>query len=203
MTNEIYREFRKDILKWVESRLKPKRFQHTLGVEETAILLARTYGCDPYKASLAALLHDNAKNLDFDELYEICQKYYPEYNLTAEYSSVFHSFAGAVTAKARYPELSEDIINAICFHTTGRPQMNTLEKIIYAADYAEPGREPFPGLELIRERLFKDLDDGVRCMLQQTVEYVKMKKKKIHPLTLMTLEYYNEEANTYKGGIYQ
>ncbi len=194
MTQEMYQELRKDILKWVESRLKPKRFQHTLGVEETAVLLAHTFGEDPQEASLAALLHDNAKNLDQEELYMLCQKHYPEYRLTEEYASVFHAFAGAVTAKEKYPELSDEVLQAICFHTTGRPQMSTLEKIIYAADYAEPGREPFPGLELIRERLFQDLDDGVRRMLQQTVDYVKMKKKKIHPLTLMTLDYYNEEV---------
>ena len=195
MTQETYQSLREDILKWVESRLKPKRFKHTLGVEETAIRLARIYGVDPYEASLAALLHDNAKNLTTEELYQICQKYFPEYNLTDEYASVFHAFAGAVTARERYAELSEDVIRAICFHTTGRPEMTTLEKIIYAADYAEPGREPFPGLELIREHLFKNLDEGVRRMLQQTVDYVKMKKKKIHPLTITTLEYYTCEVS--------
>lgn len=193
MTNEMYVELRQDILKWVESRIKPKRFQHTLGVEETAVLLARTFGANPQDASLAALLHDNAKNLDPQELYALCQKYYPEYHLTPEYASVLHAFAGAVEARKRYPDLPEDLINAVCFHTTGRPGMSQLEKIIYAADFAEPGRDPFPGLELIRERLFQDLDEGVRCILQQSVNYVIMKKKKIHPLTLTTLDYYNEE----------
>jgi len=195
MTQETYQSLRADILDWVEARIKPKRFQHTLGVEETAVQLARIYGVNPYEASIAALLHDNAKNLSNEELYRICQTYYPQYNLTQEYSSVFHAFAGAITAKRRYSELSNDVINAICFHTTGRPNMSTLEKIIYAADYAEPGREPFPGLELIRERLFNDLDDGVRHMLQQTVNYVNMKKKKIHPLTITTLDYYTYEVS--------
>lgn len=195
MTQETYQSLRADILDWVEARIKPKRFQHTLGVEETAVQLARIYGVNPYEASIAALLHDNAKNLSNEELYRICQTYYPQYNLTQEYSSVFHAFAGAITAKRRYSELSNDVINAICFHTTGRPNMSTLEKIIYAADYAEPGREPFPGLELIREYLFNDLDDGLRHMLQQTVDYVKMKKKKIHPLTITTLDYYTYEVS--------
>ena len=195
MTQETYQSLRADILEWIEGRLKPKRFKHTLGVEETAIRLARIFGADPQEASIAALLHDNAKNLNVEELYLICQEHFPEYNLTEEYASVFHAFAGAITAQERYSELSDEVINAICFHTTGRPQMTTLEKIIYAADYAEPGREPFPGLELIREHLFKNLDEGVRRMLQQTVDYVKMKKKKIHPLTITTLEYYTYEVS--------
>ena len=114
-----------------------------------------------------------------------------------EYVSVFHAFAGAITAKEKYPELSEEILDSVCFHTTGRPDMTLLEKIIYAADYAEPGREPFPGLELIREQVFQNLDEGIRLMLQQTVDYVKMKKKKIHPLTLTTLEYFNEKIQNH------
>ena len=72
-----------------------------------------------------------------------------------------------------------------------------LEKIIYAADYAEPGRDSFPGLELIREQVFQNLDAGIRLMLQQTIDYVKMKKKNIHPLTLTTLEYFNEEIQNH------
>lgn len=197
MTDEQYRELRQNILQWINSRLKPKRFQHTLGVEETAIILARINGYDPQNASIAALLHDNAKNLSDEVLYKICLKHFPEYNLSTEYVSVFHAFAGAITAKEKYPELSEEILDSVCFHTTGRPDMTLLEKIIYAADYAEPGREPFPGLELIREQVFQNLDEGIRLMLQQTVDYVKMKKKKIHPLTLTTLEYFNEEIQNH------
>lgn len=192
MTKEEYELLRADAVKWVKPRLKPKRFQHTLGVEETAVALARIFGCDPYEASIAALLHDNAKNMDVPSLYQICQTSYPQDCLTMEFSSVFHAFAGAVLAKEQFPQLSEDIIHAVCYHTTGRPGMSLLEKIIYAADFAEPGREPFPGLEAIRERLFQNLDEGVFLILQQTVDYVKMKKKKIHPLTLITLQYYHE-----------
>ena len=64
----------------------------------------------------------------------------------------------------------------------------------HLADFAEPGRESFPGLEIIRERLFIDLDAGIRQILQQTVHYVRMKKKKIHPLTLDALQYYENES---------
>ena len=71
MTDEQYRELRQNILQWINSRLKPKRFQHTLGVEETAIILARINGYDPQNASIAALLHDNAKNLSDEVLYKI------------------------------------------------------------------------------------------------------------------------------------
>lgn len=194
MTDERYEQLRAEILIWLKKRLKPKRLQHTLGVEETAIALARLFGCDDHEASIAALLHDNAKNLDTQALVQICQKAYPEYSLSLEYASVLHAFAGALIAAKQYPELSEDVIHAICFHTTGRPQMSQLEKIIYAADFAEPGREPFPGLEIIREHLFTDLDAGVYRILQQTVAYVRMKKKKIHPLTLAALEAYENEG---------
>lgn len=194
MTDKEYRELKHDILVWLSQQLKPKRLNHTLGVEETAVALARIWGINVYEASLAALLHDNAKNLDTQLLFEICQKEYPTLSLSLEYSSVLHAFAGASIAAKRYPMISEDVIHAICYHTTARPQMSQLEKIIYAADFAEPGRESFPGLEIIRERLFIDLNAGIRQILQQTVRYVKMKKKKIHPLTLDALQYYENES---------
>ncbi|MCI8632689.1 MAG: HD domain-containing protein [Lachnospiraceae bacterium] len=196
MTDKEYQELRNDILAWLSKRLKPKRITHTLGVEETAVALARIWENDVYEASLAALLHDNAKNLDTQFLYEICQKEYPSFSLSLEYASVLHAFAGASIAAKRYPMLSEDIIYAICYHTTARPHMSLLEKIIYAADFAEPGRESIPGLEIIRERLFIDLEAGIRQILQQTVSYVNLKKKKIHPLTLDALQYYENQSKS-------
>ena len=183
MTDKEYRELKRDILAWLSQQLKPKRLKHTLGVEEIAVALARIWGSNIYEASLAALLHDNAKNLDTQLLFEICQKEYPALSLSLEYSSVLHAFAGASIAAKRYPMMSEGVIHAICYHTTARPQMSQLEKIIYAADFAEPGRESFP-----------DLDAGIRQILQQTVHYVRMKKKKIHPLTLDALQYYENES---------
>ncbi len=188
-----YLSFREDILSWLKPRLKDSRYQHTLRVEQLSVSLARLYAPKDYQnASIAALLHDNAKNLPLDKQLKLCDKYYPNMSLTMDYPSILHAFAGAAEAKERYPELSDDIVNAICYHTTGRPGMSTLEKIIYCADYAEPGRDLFPGLEETRKRLMKDLDLGLIMILNQTAEYVVGRGKAIHPLTIRTIRYYHD-----------
>lgn len=194
-----YLSLREDILAWLEPRVKPSRFIHTMGVEQQAVSLARRYmPSDVSSASLAALLHDNAKNLPTEEQLELCKIYFPDQELTKEFAPILHAFAGAVEAQKRYPMLSDDIINAISFHTTGRPNMSTLEKIIYCADYAEPNREPFPGLEEARKMLYVDLDEGLKFILRQTSQYVSGKGKKIHPLTTMTMAFYEPTIKTKK-----
>ena len=99
MDYQEYLRYREDILKWIDGRIKKSRYQHTLGVEQTAVTLARKFGADPNLASLAALLHDNAKNLDLNVQLSICKKAFPKkYNLTSDYTSILHAFAGSVEA---------------------------------------------------------------------------------------------------------
>lgn len=189
-----YLALRTDIVQWIKRRLKASRFQHTLGVEQTAVSMANLYGEDPQIASIAALLHDNAKNLPIETQFEICQRNYPkELCLTMDFASVLHAFAGAPEAKLRYPRLDDSILNAIRYHTTGRPAMTKLDKIIYCSDYVEPNRQMFDGLEEARETLMKDLDDGFWLILNQTSSYVENRNKPVHPLTLMTIDFYKSK----------
>jgi len=195
-----YLSLREDILAWLKPRLKDSRYQHTLRVEQLSVSLARLYAPDDYQsASIAALLHDNAKNLCLEKQLKLCDRYYPNMGLTMDYPSILHAFAGAGEAKTRYPEISDDIVNAICYHTTGRPGMSTLEKIIYCADYAEPGRDLFPGLEETRRRLTQDLDLGLIMILNQTAEYVVGRGKAIHPLTIRTIRYYHDLISNHES----
>ncbi len=189
-----YLALRTDIIQWIQKRLKPSRFQHTLGVEQAAVSMARLYGEDQQNASIAALLHDNAKNLPIETQLEICRLNYPkELCLTMDFASVLHAFAGAPEAKLRYPGLSDSILNAIRYHTTGRPAMTKLDKIIYCADYIEPNRQPFDGLEEARKTLMKNLDDGFWLILNQTNDYVEDRHKPVHPLTRMTIDFYKSQ----------
>ena len=125
MDYQEYLQYREDILKWIGGRIKKNRYQHTLGVEQTAVTLARKFGADPNLASLAALLHDNAKNLDIHDQLSICKKAFPKkYNLTMDYANILHAFAGAVEARDRYPQLPEEVFSSICYHTTGKPDVH-------------------------------------------------------------------------------
>lgn len=192
MEYQDYILLREDILSWIGGRLKASRIRHTLGVEQTAVSMARQYHEDPQAASLAGLLHDNAKNLDISLQLSIARRAYPDMEFSMEYSSVLHAFAGASEARNHYPQLSSDIINAICYHTTGRPEMSRLEKIIYCADYIEPNRPDFPGLKESRALVFQDLDRGLYQIMCQTTDYVVKRGKQMHPLTLQALSYYHQ-----------
>jgi len=202
MDYQDYLRYRSDILDWISLRLKNSRYTHTLGVEQTAVTLARKFGQDPNLASLAALLHDNAKNLDLDEQFAICKKAYPKkFSLTMDYASILHAFAGAEEARKRYPDLPLDVFEAIRYHTTGRPGMSDLEKNIYCADFIEPNREPFEGLDEARKQVFSNLDDGLCYILRHTTAYINGKGKKLYPLTAKAMKYYKiveESTNTKK-----
>lgn len=193
MDFKTYFELRTECFHWISHRLKEPRLMHTLGVEDTAIQLSRRYKADANEASIAALLHDNAKQLPLELQEKRLKEGYPELPISKEYSSVYHAFAGAQEAYKQFPSLSKDIINAIAYHTTGRPEMSTLEKIIYCADYIEPGRKDHAGLEAARKAVFDDLDYGMLLILNQTTNYVMENKKKIHPLTLYAIQYYHEQ----------
>lgn len=196
MDNNEFLSFRQEILGFVEPRIKPKRFLHTLGVEKQALHLASLYLPDDLQnVSIAALLHDNAKSISCSKQLAISKKAFPNVKLSEKYESVLHAFAGASEAKAEYSDLSCDVVNAIAYHTTGRPGMSTLEKIIYCADFTELNREPFEGLEQARKLLEEDLDQGLLMILKHTAAYVRQQKKDVHPLTLETIRFYEKEIN--------
>ena len=198
MEDRAFAAFREEVLRFVEPRIKPKRFIHTLGVEKQALHLASLYLPDDLQSvSLAALLHDNAKSLPGKKQLSISKEAFPDVELSQQYESILHAFAGAVEAKEKYSDLSSDIVNAIAFHTTGRPGMSTLEKIIYCADFTELNREPFDGLEEARKLLDEDLDKGLLMILKHTAAYVRQQKKDVHPLTLETIRFYEKEINNH------
>ena len=180
------------ILADLHAHLSEERFQHTLGVEEAARRLAAYYKQPVEEAAIAALLHDNAKYLPVENLVDLCRRAYPpSMELTADHQPILHAFAGAERARQQYPWLSSAILDAIRYHTTGRPAMTPLEKIIFIADYIEPGRPNRPEFQQARALAFEDLDTCVRCILQQTVAYLQKRGGLIYPLTLEAEHYYN------------
>lgn len=103
---------------------------------------------------------------------------------------LIHPFWAAEVAKREYKIKDEDILNAIRYHTTGRAGMSVLEKIVFIADYIEPNREQFEGLDEARRLAYLDLDMAMRFILEQTIEFVKERGRLLHPLSLEALEYY-------------
>jgi nicotinate-nucleotide adenylyltransferase len=173
--------------------LSPKRFLHSTGVAAEAESLAKTHGIDSERAYTAGLLHDCAKDLGKDKSFELCRKYgVPLDNVLTAQPDLIHSFLGAAVAKEEYGITDCDILNAIRHHTTGRADMTELEKIIYLADFFEPSRKPFDGMDEMRTLAYKSLDAAMKFSLNHTIEYNNKKNRLIHPLSIQAAEYYNK-----------
>ena len=133
------------------SYLKPKRMPHVLGTEQEAVRLVRRYGGDETQARIAALLHDCTKKLDMPEQLALCAQYGIELDeLEQKALKLLHSKTGAAIARDVFG-VEDAVYDAIWYHTTGKPDMTRLEKIIYLADYIEPSRD-FDGVETLRQR---------------------------------------------------
>lgn len=182
---------RLELIKAVQKELKYSRFIHTMGVAFTATSLAVVHGVDMHKAETAGILHDCAKYVPVDEMEKICRKAgLPISPVEHGSSSLLHAKAGSVLAQTKYGIHDPDIVSAIRYHTTGRPGMTPLEKIIFIADYIEPGRDQAPHLPEIRKASFENLDKGLLMILEDTLEYLHDSGKNVDDMTQKTYDYY-------------
>ena len=173
----------------LKETLNPQRYEHTIGVYYTALCMAMKFEADLEKTGLAAMLHDCAKNLSDEELTALCM----EYNIEISGAEILdpqllHQKAGAIIAKRDYGVDDPEILNAIACHTTGRFDMTLLDKIIFAADYIEPGRYKQKHLPMIRKACFTDIDYAVFLILFDTIEYLNSKNIDLHPDTALVYE---------------
>ena len=181
----------KKIRKKMEKTLDAKRFEHTLGVAYTASALAMCHGEDINKAMIAGLLHDCAKCIDNEKKIMICEKHnIPINEVERKNPFLLHAKVGSYMEMKRFNVHDPDVINAILNHNTGRPGMSLLEKIIYVADYIEPGRRQAPDLPMLRKLAFQDLDQGLLRILEDTLHYLKGSEMPIDNMTQRTYDYY-------------
>ena len=190
-----------ELIRTLEQELNYKRFVHTMAVAGTASSLAMCYGMNIEKAELAGLLHDCAKCIDVRKMQKLCEKAGLEISpFEAGSGSLLHSKAGSVLAAEKYGCTDPDILNAIRYHTTGRPGMSLLEKIIFVADYIEPGRYTAKNLPEIRKMAFEDIDEALLKILYDTLVYLNSTGNTVDPMTHKTYEYYRQimaEVNRY------
>ena len=169
------------------SYLKPKRMPHVLGTEQEAAFLAEKYGADGTAARVAALLHDCTKKLDMDRQLSLCRHYGIDLDPLEQVSlKLLHSKTGAAVARDKFG-VSEEIYNAIYYHTTGKADMTLLEKIIYLADYIEPSRR-FPGVDELRRAVHTDLNEGLYRALLDSVKELQGYGSPVHPHTREALD---------------
>lgn len=180
-----------DLRATMKDVLSKSRYLHVISTEEVSVDLAIIHGCDARKASIAGILHDCAKYLSNEELIEECKKYnLPITEAEEKSSQLLHAKVGAVYAEHIYNITDKEILNAIIYHTTGRPNMTLLEKITFTADYIEPNRKILPRINEIRKAAYDNLDYAIYLILENTLDYLKVTNSVMDEKTEMTYEYY-------------
>lgn len=158
----------------LKETLKPGRYMHTLGVAYTAASLAMRYQTDIEQAFLAGLLHDCAKCVPDKEALNIClQNQISISDFEARHLYLLHAKLGAFYARQNYGITDEAVLSAIRWHTTGTENMTALEQILFLADYIEPGRKEFDGLQTARRAAFENLNQATALVLKQTIQYLQ------------------------------
>ena len=173
--------------------LKPRRVAHVWGCEHETRRLAERWCCDADLAAEAGILHDITKKLELTDQLLLSEKY-GIINDTIEIRNLklLHAKTGAAMARDLYG-VSDAVYDAIHWHTTGKPDMTLLEKIIYMADYIEPTRD-FPGVEPLRELAYLDLDRAMTLGLQMSLDELREKGVAPHPNTASALDWYIQQG---------
>ena len=208
LDGEVYREIirrrlygAKPELRWLREQvyamLKPKRIPHVAGCEEMARHLAELWGLDPDTAAEAGILHDMTKYWSDKEQLAYCRQKGIRLD-EAERANplLYHARTGAVAAWELFGAPRE-ICEAIRWHTTGKPEMNELEKILYLADKIEKTRD-YPGVERIRALAERDLDAAMAESLCGTVENIRERHLDVYHDTLEAYDYFASRADDNK-----
>lgn len=189
----------KDLKKEMKKEMDDSRFEHTLGVMYTSAALAMRYGYDLDKAMLAGLMHDCAKCMPNAKKLKMAEKNHLEItDLERKNPFMLHAKLGALLAQKKYDIDDEEILSAIRWHTTGRPDMTLLDKIVYVADYIEPKRDKAPNLKEIRKMAFEDINQALLKILEDTLGYLGDSTDSVDPMTRETYEFYLNQSEEYE-----
>ena len=182
----------KKAVELVKDKLPEKRFKHSLRVAETAVKLAKIYDGDEKKAELAGVLHDYCKYDELSTMYQIVRQYDLDSELLSYGGEILHGPVCAAIMEADFNVKDEEILLAIKNHTTGRKEMTKTEKLVFIADYIEPGRKT-PGVEEIRDMAYNQdsLDKTIYEISKRTVLFLINKDITVFGATISCLNYYN------------
>lgn len=180
--------------KKLKSKLSASRYEHSLSVSFTCVCLAMKYGYPLQKAEIAGLIHDCAKCYHDDKILKLCQKHrIPVSDAEKKAPAVLHAKYGAWLAKKQFGIDDSEILNAVACHTTGKPDMQLLDKILYVADYIEARRDKAGNLTAMRKLAFEDLDQALYQIMKGTLDYLGKKGSSVDPMTAEAFAYYKKQ----------
>ncbi len=167
---------------------KPERRAHSIRVAQLAASRALALKIPEKKAIEAALFHDCAKNLPENSPY--LDGFSPPTEWGEVPREVVHQFAGAFVARRSFFVKDEEVLSAIAYHTSARPNMSELEKLIFLADMLEEERR-YEGVDELRRLFWQDsLDECLKTALRETLKFLEKKGGEIYPLTKAAYDFY-------------
>lgn len=172
-----------EIIAKEKANMDKKRFEHCIGVSKTARKLAKLNGYDEDRAALAGFIHDYAKRVPVEEYRKVIKEQGFDPDLLNWNRAIWHGIVGTYFIKRDLKITDPEILQAVWRHTTADVEMTTLDKIVFVADFIEPGRD-FPGVDEARKVAYNNLDDGVGYELAHTLEFLVKNRNKIYPRTL-------------------
>lgn len=171
------------------------RLKHINNVIAIALELGEIFSCNKEAITIAALLHDSTKQLNYQENLLLASTMFSESELLGIPEPCLHSYSAGALAKVKFGVEDQDILNAIIYHCSGRPQMSDLEMIIFISDYIEESRV-FVSDDL-KQLARLDLRQTTYMIMKETIEYLKSENKQISNLTLLAIQGFEE--NHYGG----
>ncbi len=181
-----------ELEKIVEENLSEYRFNHSKCVQKRCVELAKIYNVSIEKAAKVGIVHDIAKEMSKEDKL----KYVNDNNLNVDEIemknlALLHAKIGANIAKKQFG-FTNDMVEAISYHTTGKPNMGMLAKVLFVADATGEDRD-WHDLELVRKMSEKNLDEAVLYILEVNLKKNIDEKKLIHPDGLNARNYILEE----------
>lgn len=173
------------LMEQVKSQMPAKRWSHTMGVMESACILAERFGADREKAELAALLHDYCKYWPVDKQRQVLLDHQAAGDLLEYEAALWHGPAAAVILPEETGVTDAEVLDAVRWHTSGREHMTLLDKIVCLADYIEPNRD-YPGVNKIRQLAEHSLEKALVAGFDSTISFLLEKGQPIYPLTVLS-----------------
>ncbi len=176
--HNLYKNYT-NIVKYVQSKLSERTYNHSVRTAIFALKYANLLGLSYEKVLLASLLHDVAKCTIFNEY---------EYKHT--HNRVKHQYHAKYLIETELNSTDADILDAVEFHTTGKPNMSTLGKLVYVADKLEEHRN-YPSVDILRQTVDEDFEAGFKLVVKNQLEFLKKSAQAIDDLTLQCAIWYN------------
>lgn len=181
-----------EIVDKVKKNMDKKRFEHCVRVAQTSKKLAKLNNYDIDKAAFAGFIHDYAKQIPESRFIEVIKKNNFDTSLLKYNRAIWHGIVGTYFIKEELNVIDPEILTAVKRHTTADIEMTTLDKIVFVADFIEPGRS-FSGVEEARQVAFKNLDAGVGYELAHTLRFLINGRKRIFPKTFLAYNVWSIE----------